>query len=381
MIDWVAAEVIEAAETEGPAAGKQVVVVRCEDGSVGPAIHYGEQIPVLVPGDRVLLNTTAGKLGLGTGGVHFVHALLSRASRAGGLPAEDQTERGPGHIMKLKYTSLQRPVLAAEEPASPHHEVFAGKRSLEGMPVLIGELHSMLPAAIGRLRQRMHRESAQLRIAYIMTDGGALPLAFSNHVRRLRQLGWLDGTVTYGQAYGGDVETVNKFTALLAAKHILAADLAIVLPGPGTVGTNTLLGFSGTEAGELINAAGLLHGRPVAIPRIGFADRRERHQGISHHTITALLEIALLPAELALPELASAQGAALRQQIERTGLGGKHTVTWHKPAGEEEWLAALEAYGEPIVSMGRGLREDPAFFAAIGAAADRAWSLRSRREG
>ena len=30
---------------------------------------------------------------------------------------------------------------------------------------------------------------------------------------------------------------------------------------------------------------------PIAIPRISFADQRERHKGISHHSITVLKEI------------------------------------------------------------------------------------------
>ena len=49
-------------------------------------------------GDRVVLNTTAVDLGLGTGGWHFVHWNLAR---------ETLHEPGPGHIMKLRYTSLQ----------------------------------------------------------------------------------------------------------------------------------------------------------------------------------------------------------------------------------------------------------------------------------
>ena len=30
---------------------------------------------------------------------------------------------------------------------------------------------------------------------------------------------------------------------------------------------------------------------PIAIPRISFADKRERHNGISHHSITIFKEI------------------------------------------------------------------------------------------
>src|SRR3954452_3088381 len=49
-------------------------------------------------GDRVVVNTTAVELGLGTGGWHVVHWNLSRS---------ELVEPGPDHVMKLRYTSLQ----------------------------------------------------------------------------------------------------------------------------------------------------------------------------------------------------------------------------------------------------------------------------------
>ena len=56
----------------------------------------------------MVLNTTAVDLGLGTGGWHVVHWNLAR---------EELDEPGPGHIMKLRYTSLQVDAGAAEEHA------------------------------------------------------------------------------------------------------------------------------------------------------------------------------------------------------------------------------------------------------------------------
>src|SRR5437773_3502251 len=53
--------------------------------------------PVAV-GDRVVVNTTAVELGLGTGGWHVVHWNLAR---------EEWRERGAGHVLKARYTSLQ----------------------------------------------------------------------------------------------------------------------------------------------------------------------------------------------------------------------------------------------------------------------------------
>src|SRR6478752_633214 len=81
-------------------------------------------------GDEVVVNTTAVDLGLGTGGWHVVHWNLSRRTL-------DQP--GRGHIMKLRYTSLQADVGAAEEGA-PSEELS----DLDGRPVVICSLHSQL---------------------------------------------------------------------------------------------------------------------------------------------------------------------------------------------------------------------------------------------
>src|SRR6185503_10789403 len=94
--------------------------------------------PVAV-GDRVVLNTTAVELGLGTGGWHVVHWNLER---------DELDEPGPGHIMKVRYTSLQVDTGAAEElhPDLP--------TDLEGMPVIVGSLHSQLPVVAVVLKAR-----------------------------------------------------------------------------------------------------------------------------------------------------------------------------------------------------------------------------------
>ncbi|WP_245247222.1 MULTISPECIES: DUF3866 family protein [unclassified Paenibacillus] len=350
----------------------QIVQVLQSDGATARAIHDLTVFPKLVVGDTVLMNTTAESLGLGTGGYHFIHAILEKHSVSAAAALS-----GEGHIMKLRYTSLQRAVLAAEEPDSPHHKTLAGRRTLERMPVLIGELHSMLPAAVCWLRQlaeETQRGVRELRIAYIMTDGGALPLSISRHAARLSELGWLAGTVTYGHAYGGDLETVNKFTALLAARHVLHCDIAIVIMGPGIVGTGTIYGCSGLEVGELINAVHALKGVPVIIPRISFADPRERHRGISHHTLTALTDAALTPCSLNLPLIPSTrESMLLMRQSQQYELGRLHRLQWMTAPAAGEMEAALKPYGEPITSMGRGLADDPAFFAAVCCAASAAY--------
>ncbi|MGH3417268.1 MAG: DUF3866 family protein, partial [Actinocrinis sp.] len=89
-------------------------------------------------GDRVLLNTAAQALGLGTGGYALVVALPDR------LP-EDRAP-GPGHLVKARYTPLQAIVLGADEPDSPHHELLCDADTLDAMPVVTADLHSALPA-------------------------------------------------------------------------------------------------------------------------------------------------------------------------------------------------------------------------------------------
>src|SRR5688500_4170461 len=178
--------------------------------------------PVAV-GDRVVVNTTAVELGLGTGGWHVVHWNLSR-------PDERWSEPGSGHIMKLRYTSLQVDTGAGE----------AGEElptSLEQLPVVACALHSQLPIVAVVVK---HLEP-EARIAYVMTDGGSLPIALSDTVHQLRTQGLVDLTITAGHAFGGDIEAVNVHAALALARHH-GADVVIAGIGPGVVGTGTKLG-------------------------------------------------------------------------------------------------------------------------------------------
>ena len=107
--------------------------------------------------------------------------------------------------------------------------------------------------------------------------------------------------MTAGQAFGGDLEAVTVHTALLAARLVVGADLVVVAQGPGNLGTGTRWGFSGVAAGEAVNAAGTLGGRPVGSLRVSGADDRPRHRGVSHHSLTALGRVALLPADVVVP--------------------------------------------------------------------------------
>ncbi|WP_010499018.1 DUF3866 family protein, partial [Paenibacillus elgii] len=77
---------------------------------------------------------------------------------------------------------------------------------------------------------------------------------------------------------------------------------------------------------------------------------------------------------------AEADTALLREQVRQSGLARRHRLRWETPPPLEHMAAALEAYGQPITSMGRSLQDDPAFFAAICMAAGAAYRL-LRNEG
>ena len=316
------------------------------------------------PGDRVLLNTTALDLALGTGGYALVVAVPDR------LPAD---RSGPGHLVKARYTPLQAVVLGADEQDSPHHDVLRDADDVGGLPVVVADLHSAL-ARFWRACTRPVADRAAAvadralpRVAYVMTDGGALPAWFSRTCATLREAGWLAGTVTVGQAFGGDLETVTLHTGLLAARHVLGADVAVVAQGPGNLGTGTRWGFSGVAAGEAVNAVAALGGRPVAALRISDADPRERHRGISHHSLTSYGRVALARADVVLPDLPSGEFGEFGAQVAREAepLAARHALVTVSTDGLDE---ALRASPAPLSTMGRGLDEDHAYFLACAAA-------------
>ena len=307
-------------------------------------------------GDRVLLNATALELGLGTGGYALVIALPDR------LP-EDAA--GPGHLVKARYTPLQACVQGADEQGSPHHEVLRDADDLGGMPVVVADLHSALPAILAGLHATGVRAAA-----YVMLDGGTLPAWFSRTAAGLREAGWLAGTISTGQSFGGDLETVTVHTGLLAARHVLGAEVAVVTQGPGNLGTGTRWGFSGVACGEAVNAAAVLGGRPVASLRISEADPRERHRGISHHSLTAYGRVALAGADVVVPALDGELGAQVAAQAQQ--LAPRHRLVSVPTGG---LLDALAACPVPLRSMGRSLAGDHAYFLAAAAAGRHAATL------
>jgi hypothetical protein len=338
------------------------------------ALAYTTLMAVPTVGDRVLLNVAALERGLGTGGYALVIAVLD--------PDGQVTEQPPqpaGHLVKARYMPLQAMVAGADEQGSRYHQLLSDADSIAGMSVVVADLHSALTPILLAVRH----DRPQTRVVYVMTDQGALPIAFSRSVAELRTSGLLAATVTVGQAFGGDLEAVTVHSGLLAARLALEADLVVVTQGPGNLGTGTRWGFSGVGAGEAINAAGTLGGRPIGALRVSGVDPRPRHRGVSHHSLTAYGRVALTPADLAVPDFAGAtrlagiagltEVAALADEVYRSAA----TLTRHRQVlvqldGLDQ---ALRDSPVPLSSMGRDLDADPAYFLASAAAGRHAAAL------
>lgn len=330
--------------------GIQGFLVETEAGEE-KCIAYSELTGDIKPGDEVLLNTTAVSLHLGSGGYHYIISSLNSAGK-------DMTPGG--HIMKMRYTPLQIKTLSVEEEDSPYHREMMEADSLENIPVLVATLHSMLAPLCLYLKQQ------GFRLAYVMTDGAALPIVFSQTAAYLKQHGIIAGTVTIGHAFGGDLEAVNIYSGLLAARKVLQADIIIVSMGPGIVGTGTRWGFTGIEQGQILNAVHSLGGIPVAVPRVSFADLRPRHRGISHHTLTVLERVCLVPAVVPLPDLPEDKMDYILNQLQVHNLFDKHKICLQD---NPEILDILYNSGLKHSTMGRGIEQEQEFFLTLGAAA------------
>src|SRR5512132_2903183 len=283
----------------------------------GVAVAFTQLVGRVEVGDRVLVNTTGVALGLGTGGFHLVVAVDDQTA----------TELGhPGRVMKARYTPLQAAVESVEET---DREALERSEGLGGRPVVCAPLHSM----IGPIAAGAHAAGAE-RIAYVMSDGAALPGRLSNLVPRLRVAGLLAGFVTSGQAFGGELEAVTIWTGVLAAAELVGADVVIVADGPGNLGTDTTWGVSALASGHALNATEALGGRRVAADVAGPV--REGHER-----------------DLVWDSLRERRLEERHELVEVDG----------RPALDE-----LERAGVEIDSMGRTASEDPAFFLAAGAA-------------
>jgi hypothetical protein len=290
-----------------------------------PCVAYPELTGPVALGDDVIVNTQARDLGLGSGGFDVLHANLTRGLR---MPPE------PGaHVMTLPYTSLQAARRHAEEEGS-----VAG--TLAGLPVVCCSLHSQVaPACAGIGPGR--------RVAYAQLPGGALPVALSDALRTLERACLIEVTIAVGACVAGDVACVSAASAL-AWSAAQGFDAVVCSIGPGIVGTASKLGHGGLAAADAANAASALGGRPIVAPRISEADPRDRHRGLSHHTL-GVLSLCLGEVVVAWPD-----GLEVPRSV---------AVETVDVAGWREACAGL-----PLHSMGRSADDDPWFFAAAFAA-------------
>ncbi len=292
-------------------------------------------------GDEVVVNVEALDLGLGSGGFDIVHVNLSRGLDGGG---------GGDHVMKLNYSSLQHPVEPLERSAlaaGGGDEREAADGPDRAMSVLVLPLHGHLAAAAWAAAA----ERPNLRVGYVQSGGGALPGSLSRDVANLRERGLLCGHVTVAPAYGGELEALSVVGALDAVSAE-GWEAAIVGPGPGIIGSETRFGHGGMAALDNAHAALSLRLPTLLSPRLSSSDPRERHRGVSHHTLMVaamLLATVTIPIPAGHPEISAKLTAAAPAQ----------TVV--------EASVSLEAYagaGLPTQTMGRTIEEDPLFFAA-----------------
>ena len=282
-------------------------------------------------GDDVVVNTSAVDLGLGSGGFDVVHVNLTRGLGGAGAPG--------AHVMKLNYTSLQHAV----------HPVEGEQLALPlTRPAGVFGLHGQLAPlawAVGQARPGA-------RVGYVQTAGGALPGAMSSVVGDLRTRGLLAAHVTAAPAYGGEREGISTAGAIHHGVRDDGWDVALCGPGPGILGSASALGHGGMAALDTAHTAIALGCPTVVVARMSSGDPRERHRGISHHTLT-VLELLLSRAIVALPSDADPElPDDYRHDVRRVDVD----------------LAGYEASGLPAKTMGRTLREDPEFFAAALAA-------------
>ena len=122
------------------------------------ALAYTDLMAAPAVGDRVLLNVAALERGLGTGGYALVIAVLDAEGHLTAQPPQPS-----GHLVKARYLPLQAMVAGADEQGSAHHELLADADSIDGMPVVVADLHSALAADPARHRVRPSRHAGRLR--------------------------------------------------------------------------------------------------------------------------------------------------------------------------------------------------------------------------
>lgn len=329
------------------------------------AVSYVSIAGKLQVGDKVIVNTTARELNLGTGGYDYILANLDNIRHS-------TLHKSKGHIIKMRYTPIQSEYLSVEEQNSPHRKKIKEFKSLNNTPVIICPLHSMITPTAAAIKFIAEKESKRLRISFIMTDSAALPIQMSKTTGELKEKDLIDSTITVGQAFGGDYEAVNIYTGLIAAKEIAKSDVIIISPGPGKVGTDTKYGFSEIEMGGIVDAVNTLGGTPVFIPRINFSDKKYRHYGLSRHSITILKEICKTKTNIVFPEMSKEKESVIEGTVKKNNIDKVHDVFTCDSTIVNE---AINRYNLSLNTMGKDFTDDEEFFKCAAAGAIYSMSL------
>jgi Protein of unknown function (DUF3866) len=356
MLKLRRATVLEASDPPtGAPAGEQRLTVEL-DGAERAAIADLALVGPSQAGDEVIVNVEALDLGLGSGGFDIVHANLTRGLEGEGMAG--------ANVMKLNYTSLQHALVPVEDEHL--------KLPLQA-PVAVLALHGQLAALTWAFAQA----NPGGKLGYVQTEGGALPGGHSRTVAALRESGLLVGHLTAGASFGGEAEAITTAGALHHGIATLGWDAAVCGPGPGIVGSSSPLGHGGMAALDSAHVALALGCPTLLVARMSSADARDRHRGISHHTLT-VLDLLLEPVTVALPAgMRSPVGADLRAGLGAVFGAGKPSrpalapeverpvrITRHDWRRAQVDLPAFAASGLPADTMGRGIAEDPLFFGA-----------------
>ena len=306
---------------------------------------------------RVLLNTTALEAGLGTGGYALVVAVPGPAA---GRPARRARAPGQGPLH-----AAAGQVLGVDEQGSPHHDA-APRRRRPRRHARRGRRPALVAARGASPASAPRRPGA--RVAYVMTDGGALPAWFSRTVAGLRDAGWLAACVTVGQAFGGDLEAVTR--ALRACSRPGSSPGRTSLSSPrarATSGTGTPVGLLGRRRrARRSTRPAVLGGRPVAALRVS----RGGPAGAPPRRVAPLPDGARPGGARAGRRRRAGAARGLRRPGALAGGGARPRRA--APAGAR-WTssglrAALETSPVRLSTMGRGLGDDEAAFLAAAAA-------------
>jgi hypothetical protein len=98
---------------------------------------------------------------------------------------------------------------------------------------------------------------------------------------------------------------------------------------------------------------------------VSFDEERERHLGVSHHSVTALTLGAREPTTIAVPKLTPERSNLIARQLKESGACDRHATRVVDGRAALEVLAEL---GADPTTMGRPASESPEPFLAAGAA-------------